>query len=234
MGLCFQWRLKKPKFYCKSLLFFVFFETCLGSAKKSLCKLCRNCRGTFCSMEKENAMDNQKNRQPTTKNYAQELEIYHTTKHLLHFSITFFFRHFFPRAPWLHQQRPEKLKRPPDRAPAFYYEIPTEIFGVAKLCHLKQKGFIYIAVESFKGIWVWQLKQPLHLIIWIHMCVFNGQQFGYFNIPTGLHGFGKLEGIEPPDRHLRVGIGMHKNYPILTEKTINQQAFKSPKEDYNI
>ena len=135
-------------------------------------------------------------------------------KHLLHFAITFcFFRHVFPRAPWLHQQHPEKLKRPPGTLKGSgVLEDSYKILELPNFCHIK-KGK-YVVVEVSTGIWVWQLKQPLHLIIWIHMCVFNGQQFGYFNIPNWASYFWQTGGddwlafgIEPTD--IFGGIGMH-------------------------
>ena len=90
----------------------------------------------------ENAMDNQttgtQQQKITPKSWKFTIQkTPFTFRH--HF---LFFRHVFPRAPWLHQQHPEKLKRPPDRALAFYYKIPKD-FGVAKLYHWKQKGFIH-------------------------------------------------------------------------------------------
>lgn len=128
----------------------------------------------------ENAMDNQttgtQQQKITPKSWKFTIQkTPFTFRH--HF---LFFRHVFPRAPWLHQQHPEKLKRPPGTLKGSgVLEDSYKILELPNFCHIK-KGK-YVVVEVSTGIWVWQLKQPLHIIIWIHMCVFNGQQFGHFS-----------------------------------------------------
>lgn len=151
MGLCFQWRLEKnPNSAATALLFF--FETCLESCKTVALQTLSQLRGHFAPCVWRMRMENQKkpaanNKKITPKSWKFTIQ----TNTLYIVSITFFFSPSFPEGALTPPATPREAEEATGPGSGVLLQDSKKDFGVAKLCHIKQKGE-YIVVESFKKI----------------------------------------------------------------------------------